>query len=153
MMRWSLLASGIFGLVAAFAPTWELLLTMRGLLGVTLAGLPVAALAYLREEVAAGSHTKANAAYIAGTAVGGAVGRLLPVPLAAIGGWPLAATVMSLVTLAAGAATINAPIKTGVAITLTAIAGPVTLGGLGAASFGVAGTGTDSFTWTATNPT
>jgi YNFM family putative membrane transporter len=104
VMRWSLLASGLLGLVSAFAPTWASLVAVRGLLGLTLAGLPVAALAYLREEVDTASHPRANATYIAGTAVGGAVGRLLPGPLALLGGWQLAAVVLSLVTLAAGAA-------------------------------------------------
>jgi YNFM family putative membrane transporter len=104
VMRWSLLASGILGLVSAVAPNWATLVTVRGLLGLTLAGLPVAALAYLREEVDTASHPRANATYIAGTAVGGAVGRLLPGPLALLGGWPLAATVLSLVTLLAGGA-------------------------------------------------
>ncbi len=104
VMRWSLLASGVLGLASAFAPNWATLVTVRGLLGLTLAGLPVAALAYLREEVDTASHPRANAAYIAGTAVGGAVGRLLPGPLAVLGGWPLAATVLSLVTLVAGIA-------------------------------------------------
>lgn len=104
VMRWSLLASGGLGLLAAFAPDWPTLLLARALLGFTLAGLPVAALAYLREEVHTGSHGRANAAYIAGTAVGGAAARLLPGPLAALGGWPLAATAMSLLTLVAGVA-------------------------------------------------
>lgn len=104
VMRWSLLASGVIGLLCAFAPTWPVLVALRGLLGLTLAGLPGAALAYLREEVDAGSHARANAAYIAGTAVGGATARLLPGPLAAAGGWPLAATTVSLVTIAAGLA-------------------------------------------------
>jgi YNFM family putative membrane transporter len=103
-MRWSLLASGVLGLLSAVAPTWGSLVAVRGLLGLTLAGLPVAALAYLREEVDTASHPRANATYIAGTAVGGAVGRLLPGPLALLGGWQLAAVVMSIVTLAAGAA-------------------------------------------------
>ncbi|MFT4110408.1 MFS transporter [Propionicimonas sp.] len=102
VMRWSLLASGVLGLLCALAPTWSILLLLRGLLGLTLAGLPGAALAYLREEVDGTSHPRANAAYIAGTAVGGAAGRLLPGPLAAIGGWPLAAGTVSVVTLAAG---------------------------------------------------
>ena len=47
IMRWSLLASGGLGLASAFAPDWASLVMTRGLLGVTLAGLPVAALAYL----------------------------------------------------------------------------------------------------------
>jgi MFS transporter, YNFM family, putative membrane transport protein len=104
LMRWSLLASGVFGLASAFAMSWAALLTLRGLLGVTLAWFPAAALAYLREEVHPASHTKANAAYIAGTGVGGAAGRLLPGPLAALGGWTMAASVISLLTLAAGIA-------------------------------------------------
>ncbi len=102
VMRWSLLASGFLGLACALAPTWGSLVVARGLLGLTLAGLPGAALPYLREEVDAASHPRANAAYIAGTAVGGAAGRLLPGPLATLGGWPLAATVVSLLTLGAG---------------------------------------------------
>ncbi len=104
LMRWSLLASGALGLVSAFAPDWTTLLVTRGLLGLTLAGLPVAALAYLREEVQPRSHARANATYIAGTAIGGAAGRLLPGPLAALGGWELAAATVSVITLAAGAA-------------------------------------------------
>ncbi len=104
LMRWSLLASGVLGLVSAFAPTWTMLLVTRGLMGVTLAGLPVAALAYLREEVRTSSHARANATYIAGTAIGGAAGRLLPGPLAALGGWQLAAIVVSAITIAAGLA-------------------------------------------------
>ena len=103
LMRWSLFGSGLIGIATAYAPTWDLLLVSRGLLGLTLAGFPVAALAYLREEVHASSHLRANAAYIAGTAVGGAVGRLLPGPLAELGGWHLAALTLSALTLAAGA--------------------------------------------------
>jgi YNFM family putative membrane transporter len=104
LMRWSLLVSGLLGLVSAFAPTWTALLVTRGLMGLTLAGLPVAALAYLREEVRTSSHARANATYIAGTAIGGAAGRLLPGPLAALGGWQLAAIVVSAITIAAGLA-------------------------------------------------
>ncbi len=104
LMRWSLIASGVLGLASAFAPNWGTLLTLRGLLGITLAWFPAAALAYLREEVHPESHTRANAAYIAGTGVGGAAGRLLPGPLAAIGGWTTAAAAISLLTLAAGIA-------------------------------------------------
>jgi YNFM family putative membrane transporter len=102
VMRWSLLASGVLGLVAAVAPDWTSLVAVRGLLGFTLAGLPAAALAYLREEVSGGSHARANAAYIAGTAMGGAAARLLPGPLEALGGWPLVAIVVALVTVVAG---------------------------------------------------
>lgn len=104
LMRYSLVGSGLLGLASAFAPNWNALLTLRGLLGITLAWLPAAALAYLREEVHLSAHSRANAAYIAGTAIGGATGRLLPGPLAALGGWTATAATMSLLTLASGLA-------------------------------------------------
>jgi MFS transporter, YNFM family, putative membrane transport protein len=104
VMRASLIAAGLLGLACAFASSWAALLVLRGLLGVTLAWFPAAALAYLREETPPGAHGRANAAYIAGTAVGGATGRLLPGPLAALGGWTATATTMSLLTLGAGLA-------------------------------------------------
>jgi YNFM family putative membrane transporter len=104
LMRWSLLTSGVIGIVSALIPSWDGLVIVRALLGLSLAGFPVAALAYLREEVLAADHLRTNAAYIAGTALGGAVGRLLPGPLAELGGWPLASLVMSGITLSAGLA-------------------------------------------------
>lgn len=104
LMRWSLIGSGLLGLAGAFAPTWELLLATRAGLGITSAWFPAAALAYLREEVHPTSHTRANAAYIVGTALGGATGRLLPGPIAALGGWTLTATAMATLTLLSGAA-------------------------------------------------
>ncbi len=101
VMRWSLLASGLIGIASAFAPPWELLLVLRAADGVALAGLPAVALAYLREEVNEAHHVQANAAYITGTALGGALGRLLPWPLAVLGGWTLATASIGVLTLAA----------------------------------------------------
>lgn len=102
LMRWSLMASGLLGFASAFAPSWTMLLVFRGLMGITLAWLPAAALAYLREEVDRSSHAKANAAYIAGTAIGGVTGRLLPGPLSLLGGWTVTAAAMSILTITAG---------------------------------------------------
>jgi YNFM family putative membrane transporter len=114
VMRASLVLSGVLGLAAAIAPTWPVLLIVRGLVGVTLAWFPAAALAYLREAAPREAHGHANAAYIAGTAVGGAVGRLLPGPLAALGGWTTTATAMSLLTLVSGVALwVLLPVPTG----------------------------------------
>lgn len=104
LMRWSLIGSGLLGLAGAFAPSWDLLLLSRAGLGITSAWFPAAALAYLREEVHPASHTRANAAYIVGTALGGATGRLLPGPIAALGGWTLTAAIMGALTLLSGAA-------------------------------------------------
>lgn len=106
VLRWSLAASGALGLVSAFVTSWSALLVLRGLMGVALAGLPAVALAYLREEIHPSAHPQANATYIAGTATGGALGRLLPGPLDAWGGWTFATCVVAGVTLAAALAVV-----------------------------------------------
>lgn len=80
------LAAGL-GAAAALAPTWTALLAVRGLQGVALAGLPAAAMAYLREEVHPWGHARAVGLYVAGTAVGGMSGRLVAGALADLAGW------------------------------------------------------------------
>ncbi|HEY3557677.1 MAG TPA: MFS transporter [Kribbella sp.] len=90
LMRWSVAATSVFALLSAFAPTWHLLLALRGLQGIAMAGLPAVAMAYLREEVHQDSHTRASGLYIAGTAVGGMAGRLIAGGLSDVGGWRFA---------------------------------------------------------------
>jgi YNFM family putative membrane transporter len=90
LMRWSVAATSAFALLSAVAPTWHSLLLLRGLQGVAMAGLPAVAMAYLREEVHSDSHARASGLYIAGTAVGGMVGRLIAGGLADLGGWRVA---------------------------------------------------------------
>ncbi len=101
LMRWSLIAAGVLGLASAFAPTWSTLLVLRGLTGAALAVLPAVALAYLREEVHPTAHAGANAAYITGTAVGGTLGRLLPVAVEPWLGWTGTTVLAAGITLAA----------------------------------------------------
>ncbi|MGW6196072.1 MFS transporter [Kribbella sp. NPDC055110] len=90
LMRWSVAATSVFALLSAFAPTWHLLLALRGLQGIAMAGLPAVAMAYLREEVHHDSHARASGLYIAGTAVGGMAGRLIAGGLSDVGGWRFA---------------------------------------------------------------
>src|SRR3954447_11223894 len=87
LMHASLLASSAVGLGCAFAPGWTALLVLRAVQGITLAGLPAVAMAYLREEVADESHARATGLYVGGTALGGMVGRLVSGGLADLGGW------------------------------------------------------------------
>ncbi|WNM27231.1 MFS transporter [Demequina capsici] len=98
----SLLSSGILSIAGAFAPTWELFLVTRALAGLTLAILPAIALAVVRDIAPNGDHLRANSIYIAGTAVGGALGRLAPLPLANAFGWQSAAVVLGVLSLASG---------------------------------------------------
>lgn len=77
LIHTSLVVSSAVGLATAAAPTWSVLLVLRGLQGVALAGLSAVALAYLKEEVHASAHARASGLYIGGTAIGGMAGRLL----------------------------------------------------------------------------
>jgi YNFM family putative membrane transporter len=100
LMHASLLASSAVGLGCAAAPGWRWLLVLRAVQGVTLAGLPAVAMAYLREEVDHDSHARATGLYVGGTALGGMVGRLLSGGLADLGGWRVATAGVSALGLA-----------------------------------------------------
>jgi YNFM family putative membrane transporter len=104
LMRWSLLLAGLFGLGSAFAVSWPTLLMFRAVEGAALGVLPAVALAYLREEVHSSAHLRANATYIAGTAVGGTAARFLPGPMYELLGWTGTTVVFSAVTVAASLA-------------------------------------------------
>jgi YNFM family putative membrane transporter len=87
LIHLSLAGSSVVAVACAVAPTWEALVGLRLVQGVTLAGLPAVATAYLREELHPGSHARAAGLYIGGTALGGAAGRLVTGPVAEAGGW------------------------------------------------------------------
>lgn len=101
-MGGSLVAAGILSVACGFAPTWEVFLALRAAGGLALAVLPAVALAYLRDAVRNDAHGRANALYISGTALGGAVGRLAPLPLAAIGGWQVVSVVLGALSVIIG---------------------------------------------------
>jgi YNFM family putative membrane transporter len=75
------------------------LLGLRLLQGVTLAGLPAVATAYLREELHPGTHARAAGVYIGGTAIGGMTGRLVTGPIADLAGWRWALAAIAAVGL------------------------------------------------------
>ena len=101
-MAGSLVLAGVFCAAGALAPTREVFLALRAGAGLTLAVLPAVALAYLRDVVHEDAQLEANAIYISGTALGGAVGRLAPLPLAALGGWQLVTVVLGAVSIVVG---------------------------------------------------
>ncbi|TCS37856.1 YNFM family putative membrane transporter [Paucimonas lemoignei] len=76
MMCLALLLSALLNMACAFAHSFTQLVILRALLGVTLAGLPAVALAYLGEEIDAPSLGYSVGLYIAGTALGGMTGRV-----------------------------------------------------------------------------
>ncbi|WP_404384773.1 MFS transporter [Knoellia locipacati] len=83
----SLGASVLVAAASAVAPTWPTFLGLRLALGVTIAGLPAVATAYLREELHRGAQARAAGLYIGGNAIGGMTGRLATGPVADAWGW------------------------------------------------------------------
>jgi MFS transporter, YNFM family, putative membrane transport protein len=108
MIKGSLAATAVLGVACAVAPSWPVLLVLRGAQGLALAGAPAVALVYLREEVHASVHPRATGLYIAGTAIGGMTGRLVAGGVADVAGWRWAlaaiAALSGLCALAAAAA-------------------------------------------------
>ena len=87
LMVAAMIAAGALTLAAALAPGWTSLLGLRLLTGIALAGVPAVAMAYVAEEVDAGSVGAAMGLYIAGSALGGMGGRLMASLIADITGW------------------------------------------------------------------
>ncbi|MDK3256902.1 MFS transporter [Blastococcus capsensis] len=99
LIHLSLAASAVVGIGCAVAPTWDVLLGLRLLQGVALAGLPAVATAYLREELHPGTHARAAGVYIGGTALGGMTGRLVTGPVAEVAGWRWALAAVAAIAL------------------------------------------------------
>ena len=95
----AMLAAGGLTLAAAFAPGWPMLLVLRFLTGLALAGVPAIAMAYVAEEVDGSAVGSAMGLYVAGSALGGMGGRLIASLVADGGGWRLALAVVGIVGL------------------------------------------------------
>jgi YNFM family putative membrane transporter len=93
-------AAGLLTLATAVAPGWSTLLVLRLLTGLALAGVPAVAMAYVAEEVDAGSVGSAMGLYIGGSAIGGMAGRLGVSLVTAVAGWHWALGVDGAVAIA-----------------------------------------------------
>jgi YNFM family putative membrane transporter len=90
ILQLSLATSAVLAVAIALAPTWPVLLVLRGAQGFALAGLSAVAVAYLREELHPTATSRAIGLFIAGNAIGGLTGRLLGGFLTDLGGWRVA---------------------------------------------------------------
>ncbi|HET7564147.1 MAG TPA: MFS transporter, partial [Gemmatimonadaceae bacterium] len=90
MMVVSLFASAALTIMSALVTGWHGLLAVRAVEGLTFAGLPALAMAYLSEEMHAGSIGLAMGLYISGTGLGGMGGRLLAAALTDVASWRVA---------------------------------------------------------------
>jgi MFS transporter, YNFM family, putative membrane transport protein len=91
ILHGSLAAAALLAVLVAVAPSWPVLLVLRGLQGFALAGLPAVAAAYLREELDPSVGARAIGLFVSGNAIGGLTGRLLGGVLVDLGGWRTAA--------------------------------------------------------------
>ncbi|MFY8095069.1 MAG: MFS transporter [Niveispirillum sp.] len=110
----SLTLSALLTLVMAIIPSWHGLLLARALFGVTLAGLPAVAMAYLGEEMHPTALDRAMGLYIAGSAMGGMAGRLVTGVVVDFLPWQAATIGIGLLGLAsAGAVWRSLPVSAG----------------------------------------
>ncbi|WP_051470899.1 MFS transporter [Patulibacter minatonensis] len=100
VMKLSLIGSAVLIILAAASPNFEVLVGIRFLQGVALAGLPAVAMAYLVEEVHPSSLGSSIGLYIGGNAIGGMAGRLVGGAFADLGGWRVSLLGVGLISLA-----------------------------------------------------
>ncbi len=86
-MSVSVIASSVLGLLTPFAPSFHLLLGGRLLEGLVLGGVPAIAIAYLTEEVDVEHAARAAGTFVAGTSIGGLLGRVVAGPITDIASW------------------------------------------------------------------
>src|ERR1700750_1969057 len=75
------------GLLVPFAPTFQLLLAGRFIEGLVIGGVAALAIGYLTEEIDPAHAARAAGTFVAGTTIGGLMGRLVSSPIAQIAGW------------------------------------------------------------------
>ncbi|WP_246083289.1 MFS transporter, partial [Nonomuraea diastatica] len=76
VMLWSVLVSAVVGLLLPLAPSFSVLLAMRAVQGVAIAGFAGVAAAYLADQLGTARLPGAVGAMIAGNTMGGMLGRL-----------------------------------------------------------------------------
>lgn len=86
-IRIALVAGTVLGLAVPWCPWFELMLALRVAEGAALGGVAALAVAYLGEEVDARATAVAAGTYVAGTSIGGLLGRLVAAPVGDAMGW------------------------------------------------------------------
>jgi YNFM family putative membrane transporter len=99
-MSIAVVAATVIGLAVPFAPSFDLILAGRFVEGLMIGGVPAIAIAYLTEEVAARHAARAAGTYIAGTTIGGLLGRLIAGPIGEVAGWRLGVVAVSVLCAA-----------------------------------------------------
>ncbi|MEN3931041.1 MFS transporter [Microvirga sp. W0021] len=99
LMFASICCAAVLNFIASVAPTWELLLLARALVGIVIGGVPAVAMAYLAEEMPPWRLGLAMGLYVAGNAFGGMIGRVAVGALTEHYSWRTALEVVSVIDL------------------------------------------------------
>lgn len=97
----SMLAASVFCILTAFSPNFHFLLVLRTIEGISLAGLPSIAMAYLGEEIESKSLGSAMGLYICGNAIGAVFGRVFSGMMSDYFGWQMAIGAIGIISLLA----------------------------------------------------
>ncbi|MDN4525095.1 MFS transporter [Fictibacillus fluitans] len=97
----SMLAASVFCILTAFSPNFHVLLILRTMEGIALAGLPSIAMAYLGEEIEPRSLGAAMGLYICGNSIGAVFGRVYSGLISDFFGWHMAIAGIGIISLAA----------------------------------------------------
>lgn len=100
VMTVALVVAAVLGLLLPLAPSFPVLLAIRGLQGVAIAGLPALAMAHVSEEVHPAAVGSAMGLFVAGNTVGGLSGRVLASTVSDLAGWRAGFAVVGVLALA-----------------------------------------------------
>jgi predicted MFS family arabinose efflux permease len=100
VLFWAVVAAAVLGVLLPFSPTYGILLAVRALQGVAMAGMPAVAMAYLADEIHPSSLAGAVGTFVAGNGLGGLSGRLLGGVVTDVGGWRWGLGAASLLSVA-----------------------------------------------------
>ncbi|QLH62535.1 MFS transporter [Serratia symbiotica] len=97
----ALLLAAICTLICAFMTSWNGILLMRALIGLSLSGVAAVGMTYLNEEIHPSFVAFSMGLYISGNSIGGMSGRLITGVLTDFSSWRIALAVIGLCALAA----------------------------------------------------
>jgi len=86
-MTISAVVASTAGVLVPLAPSFEVLLVLRGISGAALGAVPALAMAHLVAQATPGRVSAIGGLYIAGTTIGGLTGRVLTGAVAGVAGW------------------------------------------------------------------
>ncbi len=100
IMSLSLIATSCLAILTSFVQNFQVFLIFRLLEGITIACFPSIAMAYLNEEFAPKDLGKVMGYYVAGTATGGLIGRIIVGTLTDLTNWHVSFLLQGIVSLA-----------------------------------------------------